>query len=52
MQRGLTGRYEMTQVGAETIRAFIPHPQLPVVSPLPEPVEGSGPNRKESGYGG
>lgn len=33
MQRGLTGRYEITEVGGETIRAFIPNP-LPPHPPL------------------
>lgn len=33
MQRGLTGRYEITEVGGETIRAFIPDP-LPPNPPL------------------
>lgn len=33
MQRGLTGRYEVTRVGGETIRAFIPFP-LPPQPPL------------------
>jgi len=37
MIRGSTGRYEVTSVGAETVRAFVPHP-LP---PLP-PVEMDG----------
>lgn len=33
MRRGLTGRYEITQAGGETIRAFIPNP-LPPTPPL------------------
>lgn len=33
MRRGLTGRYEITEVGGETIRAFIPDP-LPPNPPL------------------
>lgn len=33
MQRGLTGHYEITEVGGETIRAFIPIP-LPPNPPL------------------
>lgn len=33
MQRGLTGRYEMSSVGDETVRAFIPH-SLPPEPPL------------------
>jgi Fic family protein len=33
MRRGLTGRYEITEVGGETIRAFIPNP-LPPNPPL------------------
>jgi len=33
MRRGLTGRYEVTEVGGETIRAFIPSP-LPPNPPL------------------
>lgn len=33
MRRGLTGRYEISSVGGETIRAFIPHP-LPPEPPL------------------
>uniref|UniRef100_A0A7V4WJI8 Uncharacterized protein n=1 Tax=Candidatus Caldatribacterium saccharofermentans TaxID=1454753 RepID=A0A7V4WJI8_9BACT len=33
MRRGLTGRYEVTRVAGETVRAFIPHP-LPPEPPL------------------
>lgn len=33
MRRGLTGRYEISNVGGETIRAFIPYP-LPPKPPL------------------
>jgi len=33
MQRGMTGRYEVTNVGGERVRAFIPHP-LPPQPPL------------------
>lgn len=33
MHRGPTGRYEVTNVGGETVRAFIPHP-LPPQPPL------------------
>lgn len=33
MQRGSTGYYEVTTVGGEQIRAFVPHP-LPPVAPL------------------
>lgn len=33
MRRGLTGRYEISSVGGETIRAFIPYP-LPPEPPL------------------
>lgn len=33
MRRGLTGRYEITEIGGETIRAFIPNP-LPPSPPL------------------
>lgn len=33
MNRGLTGRYEETSFGGETVRAFLPHP-LPPVPPL------------------
>lgn len=33
MQRGLTGHYEITQAGGETIYAFIPNP-LPPTPPL------------------
>ncbi len=33
MRRGFTGRYEITEVGGETIRAFIPNP-LPPHPPL------------------
>jgi hypothetical protein len=29
MQRGITGEYEITSVGGEQVRAFIPHPLLP-----------------------
>ncbi len=29
MKRGSTGRYEVTSVGGETVRAFIPHPLPP-----------------------
>lgn len=33
MQRGITGRYEITSIGGEQVRAFIPHP-LPPTPPL------------------
>lgn len=33
MQRGATGRYEVTSVGGEMVRAFVPNP-LPPVPPL------------------
>lgn len=33
MKRGRTGRYEVTSIGGEEIRAFIPHP-LPPEPPL------------------
>lgn len=33
MQRGITGRYETTNLGGEQVRAFIPHP-LPPDPPL------------------
>ncbi|MBI4880553.1 MAG: Fic family protein [Planctomycetes bacterium] len=33
MKRGETGRYEVTRVGGESVRAFVPHP-LPPVPPL------------------
>ncbi len=33
MQRGATGRYEVTNVGGEIVRAFMPNP-LPPVPPL------------------
>jgi Fic family protein len=33
MKRGVTGRYEVTQVGGESVRAFIPNP-LPPQPPL------------------
>lgn len=33
MQRGATGRYELSSIGSETIRAFIPH-LLPPEPPL------------------
>ncbi len=33
MQRGATGRYEVTNAGGETVRAFVPNP-LPPVPPL------------------
>ena len=33
MKRGITGRYEKTSVGGETVKAFIPTP-LPPVPPL------------------
>ena len=33
MQRGETGRYEVTSVGGEPVRAFVPAP-LPPVPPL------------------
>ncbi|MBI2976295.1 MAG: Fic family protein [Chloroflexi bacterium] len=33
MQRGITGRYEITNIGSEQVRAFIPHP-LPPNPPL------------------
>ncbi len=29
MQRGNTGRYEITSIGGEQVRAFIPHPLPP-----------------------
>jgi Fic family protein len=33
MKRGLTGRYEIAEIGGETIRAFVPRP-LPPDPPL------------------
>lgn len=33
MQRGTTGKYEITTVGGEQVRAFVPHP-LPPDPPL------------------
>lgn len=36
MQRGMTGEYEITSVGGEQVRAFIPHP-LPPQTPVDFP---------------
>lgn len=36
MQRGITGEYEITSVGGEQVRAFIPHP-LPPQTPVDFP---------------
>ena len=44
MQRGLTGRYEVTTVGGEPVRAFLPRP-LPPEPPLQ--LNGSSPALQE-----
>ena len=33
MERGITGRYEVTRVGGEEVRAFVPAP-LPPIPPV------------------